>query len=142
LIGGVVAGYLVMAALVFFSFTVLYRLLGAEGTFKSGSYEVKGAWIAATLVVNLAAAVLGGVVSVSVGRVLKSATILSSAVLVVGLVTVVRTMNRTEPWPLRLSAVSDLQAAQNAREPTWISFCNPLLGAAGVLLGARLKKPS
>jgi hypothetical protein len=142
MIGGVVVGYLAMAVLVFLAFTGLYLLLGAEGTFKPGTYDVTGQWIAATLAVNVVAALLGGLVSVSVGKSVKSATILSSAVLVLGLVTALMTLNRTETEssPARTEAVGTLHAAQNAREPTWIGFSNPLIGAVGILLGARLKK--
>jgi hypothetical protein len=142
IIEGVVAGYVSMAVLVFLTFTSLYRVLGAEGIFKPGTYEVTGTWIGATLMVNVAAALLGGLVSVSVGKSVKSATILSSAVLALGLVTTLMTLNRSDPAPARTEAVGNLQAAQNAREPTWIGLSNPLIGAAGVLLGARLKKRS
>jgi hypothetical protein len=33
-----------------------------------------------------------------------------------------------------------MEAMQNAKQPAWIVLLNPLLGAAGVLVGARLKR--
>jgi hypothetical protein len=141
-VGGVVAGYLTMAALVSLTFSGLYRLLGAEGTFKPGSYEVTGNWLAGTLVLNVVAALFGGLVSVSVGRRMKSATILSSAVLALGLGAALMSFNRREPLPPRTEVLGGLEAARNAVEPSWIRFSNPIIGAAGVLLGARVKRPS
>ena len=143
-IGGVVAGYLATALLVLVTFTVLYRVLGADGVFQPGTYEVKGIWIAAALGTNVAAALLGGFVCIAVGKSFKAATILSSAVLALGLSTALMTMSRREPAKptSRGATVSNREAAENAREPDWVSLSNPIVGAAGILMGARLKRKS
>ncbi len=40
----------------------------------------------------------------------------------------------------RPDTVTMMEAMSNARQPTWIALLNPLLGAVGVLLGARMYK--
>lgn len=42
---------------------------------------------------------------------------------------------------MRTADVCTLEAMKHARQPVWVSAINPLIGAAGVLIGARLKKP-
>jgi len=37
---GVVLGYVAMFAFVFITFTILYFILGADGSFEPGTYEV------------------------------------------------------------------------------------------------------
>jgi hypothetical protein len=36
--------------------------------------------------------------------------------------------------------MGNVAAMQNARTPAWIMFLNPIIGAAGVLVGSRLRK--
>lgn len=58
---GVVLGYVAMFAFVFISFTVLYLILGADGSFESGTYEVSIVWVIISFILGLAAAVLGDI---------------------------------------------------------------------------------
>jgi hypothetical protein len=39
---------------------------------------------------------------------------------------------------VRDASIGNLQAMEHAQTPPWIAFLNPVIGAAGVLLGARL----
>ena len=142
-IGGTVVGYLVMVALIIITFTGLYFLMGADGAFRKGTYVPSLPWILVTFVLSFAAAMAGGWVSVAVGKSIKSATILATVVFVLGLALAVVTMNESPMEnPVRLGDVSNFEAMQKAKEPTWVAFTNPILGAIGVVAGARLRKPT
>ena len=38
--------------------------------------------------------------------------------------------------------VTFMQAVEHAREPAWVTWSNPLVGAAGALVGAALARPN
>jgi len=52
----VVVGYIAMALLLFITFTVLYLILGTEGSFKPGSFEVSTIWVICSIIVSFGAA--------------------------------------------------------------------------------------
>jgi len=142
-IGGTVVGYLVMAAIIFITFTGLYFLMGADGAFRKESYVPSLPWILITFVLSLAAAVAGGWVSVAVGNSIKAGTLLATMVFILGMILAVGTLN--EPPlenPVRLGDVSNLEAMRKAKEPSWVAFTNAILGTVGVAAGARLRKPA
>jgi len=41
---------------------------------------------------------------------------------------------------VRAGEVGVMDAMGNAHPPTWLAFLNPLIGAAGIILGSRLKR--
>ena len=47
-----IAGYFVMALALFVLMSVVWMILGANGAFQPGSYEVTGTWIIATIIVR------------------------------------------------------------------------------------------
>ena len=55
-IAGVIIGYLVMAIVMFATFTGAYLALGSDYTFVSGSYHVSMLWIAVSLLLGFIAA--------------------------------------------------------------------------------------
>ena len=67
---------------------------------------------------------------------------LAGLVLALGLLQAAMTMNPTsDPRPtVRPADTSNLVAMTNARQPDWVMFANPILGAAGVLAGAAIRK--
>ncbi|HXH83026.1 MAG TPA: hypothetical protein VNN07_08875, partial [Candidatus Tectomicrobia bacterium] len=62
-------------------------------------------------------------------------------VLVAGLALAVPavTAPRREPRP-RTGNVPDTEAMRQGERPAWVAVSTPLIGAAGVLLGARLRR--
>ena len=138
IIGGVVAGYVVMAFLVFVTFTLVYMAIGPDMAFRAGVYEVSMLWIIISIVVGLAAAVAGGWVSRRVARTETGPRALAVIVVLLGLAIAVPAMNDETDGEVREAAVDPFEAMQVARTPLWLMFLNPLIGAAGVLIGGNM----
>lgn len=140
-IGSVILGYLAMAVTVFVSFSIAYLLMGTEGAFQPGSYDVSVLWIVVSIVLSFAAAVLGGFVCVTVAKGPTPPKVLAGIVLVLGLALAVPALTQGDNESLsRPENVGNVEAMQNANQPTWIALLNPFIGAAGVLVGARRRK--
>ncbi len=137
--GGVVLGYLVMFAVVFVTFTGAFFLLGVERTFQPGSYEGTMTWHVVSVVLGLAAAMIGGVVCLVIARSQTGPRVLAALVLLLGLVFAVPVLTGPPAPATRGPEVSNTEAMMNARQPVWAALANPFIGAFGVLLGARLK---
>lgn len=139
-IGGVAGGYVTMALFVFVLFSIAYLAMGAEGAFKSGSYEVTALWLIVSFVLSLLAAIAGGFVCAVIARNPKGPLALAGLVVVLGLLLAIPVLRASSSdAKLRPAQVGNLEAMQNARQPKWVALLNPLIGAAGVMLGARLK---
>ena len=138
----VIAGYLAMAVLVFATFTGAYLAMGTEGAFRPGSFDVSTLWIVVSVILSFIAALAGGWVCALVGRRRAAAVALAAVVVVLGLA--VAAMEFTHSGERVLAArsgeISNFDAMQMAQQPMWLTLLNPVLGAAGVLLGARLRK--
>jgi hypothetical protein len=142
-IAGVVLGYLTMAVLVFVLFTAAYLAMGVDGAFRPGSYDVSDAWIAMSVVVSLGAAIAGGFVCAAVSRLPKPPLVLALLALVLGVLSAIPHLTAEAGEPKeRTGDVSNVDAMMAAKQPVWIALANPILGAAGVLVGARLKRRS
>jgi hypothetical protein len=141
---GVVAGYIAMAAFIFLTFTVLYLLLGADGSFEPGSYHVSTTWLVMSFILGLFAAILGGCVCVMITKDKKVALWLAGLVLVLEIVFAFPALGESdeERNKVREGEVSNTEAMQNAKQPTLALILNPIIGAIGVIAGSRLKKDS
>jgi hypothetical protein len=120
--GGVVLGYLMMVAFVFLSFSIAYRIMGADRAFQPGVYDVTNLWIITSFMLGLAGAILGGYVCETVA--------------LDGFAFAVPVLTTTSPSAPREGDVSNTVAMQNAQQPPWVALLNPLFGAIGVLIGA------
>ena len=139
-VGSVILGYIVMAAFVFLSFSLLYVAMGPDRAYQPGTYEVSGLWVVVSFVLSFIAAVLGGWVCVLVARTQLGPQILAAAILVFGLVLAVMELG-SAPADLptvRDASVGVMEAMRNSRNPTWINFVTPLVAVVGILAGARL----
>lgn len=137
----VIVGYIVMAAMVFGLFTGAYLLLGADGAFKPNSWEVSTTWLAASFVLGLIAAVMGGLVCSAIARRTGPVLGLIIVVLVLGAVSALMQLSKEAPQGDRPSTLSNFEAMTHARMPMSSAILNPLIGAAGVFLGGRMVKP-
>jgi cytochrome bd-type quinol oxidase subunit 2 len=144
LIAAIVVGYIVMFAFVFVTFSVAYLLMGTEGAFRPGSYEVSGLWVVLSLVLGIAAAVVAGVVASVLARSMRGPRALAVVVLVLGLAMAIPALTKSSPEQpeVRTAEVGNMEAMQYAKQPTWMVLLNPFLGAFGVLVGGMLRKPS
>jgi amino acid transporter len=141
-IGGVIVGYIVMAAFIFISFTVLYLILGPEGSFEPGSYMVSTAWLVLSFVLGLIAAVIGGYVCMLIAKSQETVYVFAGIVLLLGLILAIPSLNipDEELNRPREGEVSNMEAMQDAKQPPIALILNPLIGAFGVLIGGRMKK--
>lgn len=144
-VGSVILGYIVMAAFVFLSFSLLFVAMGPDRAYQPGTYEVSALWVVVSIVLSFIAAVLGGWVCVLVARTQLGPQILAAAILVFGLVLAVMQLG-SAPADLptvRDASVGVMEAMRNSRNPTWINFVTPLVAVVGILAGARLvgRKP-
>ena len=138
---GVIVGYVAMAAFLFAMFSIAYIILGTEGSFKPGSFDVSGIWIVISIVLGLVGAILGGWVCVTISRDKKAAMVLAGFVLVLGIAMAVATLSDSETRTMvRTGEVAMMDAMQSAHQPSWLAFLNPLLGAVGVMFGSCMKK--
>jgi len=144
MVAGIILGYVVMAVLVFVLFSIAYLAMGSGGAFEPGSYDVSPLWIVASMVLGLIAAFVGGRVCAQFSQNPKAPYALVAVVLVLGIgmaVPALNTPNHTQSL-IREGDVGNIEAMQSAKQPTWLSFVNPVIGAVGVLLGARFKRAS
>jgi len=139
-IAAVVVGYIVMFIVVFVTLTGAYLALGTERAFKAGTYDVTPMWIGIWAVMSLVAAVAGGLVCRVIARGPKPPMMLAGIVLVLGLAMAIPAFLAEPTKEPRGSEVSNLEAMAKAQQPPWTALLNPLVGAAGVVLGGRLKK--
>lgn len=139
---GVILGYVAMFAFVFITFTGLYFLLGADGSFQPDTYEVSVVWIVISFILSLAAAVLGGYVCVLISKNQKAALFLAGIVFVLGIAMALPVLSESadEVHEMRSADVPNFEAMQKAKQPPLVALLNPIIGALGVFAGSRLKK--
>lgn len=139
---GVIVGYIAMALSVFILFTILYLILGTEGSFMPDSFQVSTVWLIASIVLSLIAAVLGGYVCTWIAKNNKPALILAGLVLVLGIIMALPklTAPADQTTKIRSSELSNMEAMQQAEQPTALLILNPVIGAFGIFMGARLRK--
>lgn len=138
---GVIVGYLAMSILAFALFTGAWVILKAEGSFKPGSWDVSTTWLLMSFVVSIVAALVGGFVCALIAtRRSRASMVLAGLVFVLGLLMAVPVMLAepiTEPRPADITMTDAMTKAQ---QPMFVALLNPFIGAAGVSLGAALRK--
>ena len=140
-IAGIVVGYIGMFIIVFVGLTIAYMMLGADGAFKPGTYELAPMWIAIVLVVGILAAIIGGWLCALIARSLGAAQVLALVVVVLGLLMAIPAFTAEPVMEPRTADVSNMDAMMRAESPVWMAVLHPFLGAIGVLIGASIRKP-
>jgi len=136
----VIAGYFVMAIIVVVCFTALQLGLGTERVFQPGSYQASPLFLAAAVFISIAAAIAAGWVCAAIARTARPPKALAIVVVVLGVFSAVAQMTAPDPGP-RTGDISPFEAAGKGQQAAWYSWSLPIIGAAGVLAGARLKGP-
>ena len=142
-IGGVILGYVIFALTIFLTFSAAYLLMGTSLAFEPGTYEPSTLWLVTSFVLGVAATILAGYVCAMIARGSRAPMALAVLVLVLGLlfaIPVLRAANNTRERLTRPTEVSNMEAMQNAVQPGWAALLNPILGFAGVLAGASLRR--
>lgn len=137
----VIVGYVVMALLVFSSFSLAYLVMGADGAFRAGTYEVTPLWLVVSFIFSFIAAVVGGWICAAIARKSTAAKGFAAVVFILGLLvalSVLMASDDTRPQ-VREGKVGNIAAMQNAKQPAWVALMNALIAPVGILLGARLK---
>jgi len=135
-----IVGYVAMFVVVFVTFSVAFMIIGVERSYQSGSYEVSMLWILVSLVLSLAAALVGGCVCKSIAKNDTAVKMLAGFVLVLGLVMAIMQMMGERPSDPRPADVPVMEAAAKSWQPAWVGFVVTLIGVGGVLYAGRLKK--
>jgi len=129
-----------MVLLVIATFTGLYYLMGPGASFVAGTCDASGLWIVASTLLGFGAAVASGCVASKIGQA-KGVKALAGLVVILGvLLAIPVAMASGTPQTFDCANASNSEAMQNARQPVWIAFLNPFIGAAGVMLGGRGRK--
>jgi hypothetical protein len=137
---GVIVGYIVMAIFSFAIFSCAYLGLGVERVFEAESYHVSTIWMVIMIAFALIGGILGGWVCAAISKSKGACMAFAGIVLALGLIVSIMTKMKDHPETARTGDVPNLEAMQKAQTPTWLCLLNPVLCAAGVLLGARIKK--
>jgi amino acid transporter len=134
---GVIASYVVMVIFITVVFIGIFLALGVERVFQPDSYEVSTLWLAISAVISFGSAILGGYVCAAISRSMRACQVLALIVLVLGMLLCLPKMR--EDFHVRAGDVPTLQVMRLAQMPVWMHVLSPVLGAVGVLLGARMK---
>lgn len=137
---GIIVGYVVMALFAFATFTGAYLGLGVDRVFEPDSYAVSTLWIALMIAITLVGGVLGGLVCAAISKSKTTCLVFAAIVFALSLLVAIPNIMKEHAPAVRSGDVPNLQAMQLAQTPVWLCILNPVLGAVGILLGARMKK--
>ncbi len=139
---GVVVGYITLALLIIVLMILAYVLMGADFAFKSGSFDPSVFWIIVSFIIGIVSALLGGYVCVAIAKNKNAALWLAGLVLVLGYASAAFNITSSDSTSdkVRQSDVSMEAAMQQLKQPVWIELLIPIIGAAGVILGGRIKE--
>src|SRR5262249_30928296 len=129
----IIVGYITMLVLVSLMITCAFLLMGTEWSFKPGSFEPSNGWIAMSLVGNLIIAIVGGFVCAIMAKGGKARLVFALVVFALGLAFAIPAVvaNRSNTNLERSGKVTLTEAMQKAREPLWLPFSAPVIGAVG-----------
>lgn len=136
---GVIVGYVVISVFFFAVFTGAYFALGVERIFQPDSYEVSTLWLVLSAAISLCGAILGGYVCAAISQSRRTCEVFAGIVLIILILFCIPKMQDPTPH-VRAGEVSNMDAMRLTQMPVWMHVLNPVLGAVGVLLGARMKK--
>ena len=136
----VVVGYLVMAIGIGVIFSVAYIVMGAEGAYQPDSWDVSSGWVIMSIIVGVCVALVAGKVCYLIARNHTATKYLIALVLVLGVVSAIMMMIGGGGDEVRDIAPSVFEATEKSVQPVWLSWLNPLIGAAGVAVGSGLVK--
>ena len=138
----VIASYVLMLVLQVATFMTVYTVMGANWSFKPRAFQASTRWTLMQFAVVLVTAAIAGFVCAIISKSGKAPLALAGLVLLLGLA-LGATKVMTQPadtHEVRFGPVSNTEAMQKARHPSWVIFLGPFIGAAGVVIGGKLKR--
>jgi hypothetical protein len=138
----IIASYVVMFVLFMAIFLGLYIGLGTERVFQPDSYEVSTLWLALTLAGSFFVSLLGGWLCVTISGSWRVGQVFALIVLLLNAAQCFADLRRHNPDApnTRAGEVSFRDGIELSVTPLWLHVVNPLVGGAGALLGARMKR--
>lgn len=133
---GVVAGFGAMGMLLAGSLTLAYNLLGEEGTFQPGTYQVTTAWLATHVLAELAAGTIAGLVAWWLGGT-RAVLLIASLLFLLGTLGAYGKISEGNPGHPRIPGETDsMEAASVAISPGWKHLLSPVsLGGMALVAG-------
>jgi hypothetical protein len=138
---GVIVALILLVILQVASFMTMYGLMGTDWSFKPASYQPSTQWTAMQFVIIIVTSIIAGLICAAIAKGGKAPLALAAVVLVLGLgAAVLRTSLHPDTNEVRIGNVSQKDARDKARHPTWVVFLGPFIGAAGVMIGGKLRR--
>jgi hypothetical protein len=136
----IIASYAVMCVFFMAAFMGAYLALGVERVFQADSYEVSMLWLAVAALLSFFGSILGGFICAAISKSKRTCQVFAFIVFFLSLLACIPAMKRNPDAPnVRAGEVSNFEAMRLEVSPMWFHLLTPVLGAAGVLLGARMK---
>jgi hypothetical protein len=138
----VVISYVAMLVLAFAAFACAFAVLGPEVVFRAGTFEASTTWVALAFAINIVDAIIGGFLCALIAKRGRAPFALAIVVVVLGLVVAFGDTKKRQSkvGMVRAAETPKMEAIQKAYWPVWVPFVLPFTGAAGVLIGAKLKR--
>src|SRR3954447_14401927 len=138
----VIVGYVVMFVLQFVAFMTVYSVMGANWSFKPASYHASTRWTVMQFTVVLLTAVIAGLICALIARGGKAPRALAVVALLIGFALgAAHVATQTaDIGELRTASVPNMVAMTKARHPMWVIFAGPVIAAAGIVIGGKLKR--
>lgn len=134
----VVVSYVAIAAIGMALFFALVVSLPKDQLLHPGTFHATAIVNTAAIFIGLLAATSGGVVCTRIGGP-RPALVLAAIVFALGAAMGVQNQMKPDPGARPID-MPLMDVIAKAKEPTWIAVINPVLGAAGVMLGSRLAR--
>ncbi|MCE7974635.1 MAG: hypothetical protein DYG92_10005 [Leptolyngbya sp. PLA1] len=131
----VVVAYVVMTVVVMGAFAGMWFGLGPDRLLQPGSFKGTMLISIAAPSITVVSGLLGGWLCAKMARGRGPVMALAGVVLVLGLLTAYFTLQKPYPADPRPAGMTLAEMMEVGREPTWVAISNPILGAAGVLIG-------
>ncbi len=142
----VIVGYVAISLWVFVTLGVAWFALGSEFAIIEGTHEASTGWSVVMIGMGAIGAVIGGLITASIGRAVAPVKVLAGLVLVVGLALAVYQLRSVESADIEQTVPAEeltmWQAMGTTKSPAWYNFGIPFVGCAGVLLGGRMRRRS
>lgn len=138
-----IAGYIALVIVVFTGIGLAWMILGGGGAFGGEGPYPSSAWLVFSIVSGFLGSVVAGWVALRIGGTATAVKVLLALVVVLGLysaLTAEANYAGREPIDKPVAEMTFMEAGQHAKQPTWYNWVIPLVGAVGVLVGARRRE--